>query len=771
MTIQQNSTGRPPVLSSDQSFRLLFEHHPVPMWIYDLETLAFLAVNDAAVARYGYSRDEFQRMTIKDIRPAEEVQRLLADLAQQRPPWQRSDGWRHRLKDGTVIEVEINSHTLEFNRRQAVLVMAQDITSRKQAEEALRLTRFSVDRLADAVYWMDSDGRFVDVNDTACRSLGYTREELLQLSVFDIDPDITRDQWYEGWPILREKRTLELEWRHRAKDGRLIPVAVTTHYIEFNGRELNCTFARDITERKQAEASLQKARERLQRAVSAANVGLWEWDLRTNQVYFSPEWKRQIGYADHEISNDINEWQSRLHPDDRDRAVETVYRFATDPWPDYNEEFRLRHKDGSYRWILVQASLLLDEQGRPSRMLGSHLDITSLKQLEAEKEVLAAQLYQAQKMEAIGRLAGGIAHDFNNLLVPIIGYAELGLMALAPDNPACINFERIKEAGERAAGLTRQILAFSRQQVLEMKSLDLNRVVIDFEPMLKRLIGEDVALYTRLSAGLPPVRADKGQLEQALLNLVVNARDAMPNGGTLIIDTGLAMLDESYTASHTEVQPGPHVMLSVSDTGHGMDAETREHIFEPFFTTKPTGRGSGLGLAMVFGIVRQHQGTIWVYSEPGRGATFKIYLPLAETPACPPAAKPPRPRPAGATETVLLVEDDGSVRKLVGDVLRSHGYRVLATGDAEAGLALAAVHPGPIHLLLTDVILPGKNGRELYQGLAGQRPGLKVLYISGYTGEVIAHHHVLDDGVDFLQKLFTVDDLLYKIRTVLGWGP
>ena len=650
----------------------------------------------------------------------------------------------------------------------AVLVMAQDITSRKQAEEALGLTRFTVERLGDAVYWMDIDGRFVDVNETACRLLGYTREELLQLSVFDIDPGLSVDAWARVWPILREKQTVAHEWRHRAKDGRLIPVEVTANYIKFNDRELNCSLARDITERKQAEEALREAQERLQRVVSAANVGLWEWDLRTNQVYYSPEWKRQIGYAEDELSNSYDEWQSRLHPDERERCIQTVQAFIANPWPDYHMEFRFRHKDGSYRWILVQASLLLDEQGRASRMLGAHLDITGLKQLEAEKETLAEQLSQAQKMEAIGRLAGGIAHDFNNLLVPIIGYSELGLMALAPNDPAYINFERIKEAGERAAGLTRQILAFSRQQVLEMRLLDLNQVTSDFEPMLKRLIGEDIALYTGLAAGLPPVRADKGQLEQALLNLVVNARDAMPNGGTLIIETGLVTLDESYVASHAGAQPGAHVMLSVSDTGHGMDAATQEHIFEPFFTTKPLGQGSGLGLAMVFGIVRQHQGTIWVYSELGYGATFKIYLPVAEGPVVNPAVEAPPARPAAPVETVLLVEDDASVRQLVGNILRSHGYRVLAAGSAEAGQALAAVHAGPIDLLLTDVILPGKNGRDLYQSLADRRPWLKVLYMSGYTGNVIAHHHVLDDGVALLQKPFSMNELLQKIKAVLG---
>lgn len=638
MPIQDNPAGGLPASSSDQAFHLLFEHHPVPMWIYDLETLAFLAVNDAAVTRYGYSREEFLHMTIKDIRPADEVSLLLADVARQRPPLQRSEGWRHRLKDGALIDVEIHSHTLVFNGRQAVLVMAQDITSRKQAQEALRLTRFTVERLSEAVYWLDSDGRIVDVNETACSRLGYTREELLRMSVFDIDPDISVNDWYEAWPVLREKRTLAREWRHRARDGRLIPVEVTANYIEFDGRELNFTVARDIT---------------------------------------------------------------------------------------------------------------------------------GLKQLEAEKEALAAQLYQAQKMEAIGRLAGGIAHDLNNLLVPIIGYAELGLLALAPDSPVYANFERIKEAGERAAGLTRQILAFSRQQVLEMTWLDLNQVVSDFEPMLKRLIGEDISLYTDLAVSLPAVRADKGQLEQALLNLVVNARDAMPRGGTLIIETDLVTLDEAYVARHPEARPGPHVVLAVSDTGHGMDPATQERIFEPFFTTRPQGQGSGLGLAMVFGIVKQHQGNIWVYSEPGQGATFKLYLPVTGAPGLDPAAYSLPAAPARAVETVLLVEDDASVRQLVVDVLQSHGYRVLAAGSAEVGLALAAAHADPIHLLLTDVILPGKNGRELYDSLAGQRPGLKVLFMSGYTDNVIAHHHVLDDRAAFLQKPFTMDELLHRVRAVL----
>ncbi len=378
------------------------------------------------------------------------------------------------------------------------------------------------------------------------------------------------------------------------------------------------------------------------------------------------------------------------------------------------------------------------------------------------------QLVQQERLAAVGQLAGGIAHDFNNILVPIIGYAELGLMELSPDDPLYPDLQRINEAALRAASLIRQILAFSRKQVLEMRPLDLNEVVVEFKKMLQRIIGEDINLKTILAPALPPVQADPAQIEQILMNLAVNARDAMPQGGKLTIETGSVILDEEYAHKHIGALAGPHVLLAVSDTGVGMDAAIRERIFEPFFTTKPPGKGTGLGLATVFGIVKQHGGNIWVYSEPGQGTTFKVYLPQLQDVIQPGVTAAKLPVSTYGSETVLMVEDEALVRALAVRTLAAHGYRVLeATGPAE-GLQIAAEHSGTIHLLLTDVVMPQLNGRQLYEKVAALHPETKVLFMSGYTDNVIIHHGMLDEGTNFLQKPFTVQGFIQKIREVLG---
>lgn len=387
----------------------------------------------------------------------------------------------------------------------------------------------------------------------------------------------------------------------------------------------------------------------------------------------------------------------------------------------------------------------------------------------AEREHLEEQFRQSQKMEAIGRLSGGIAHDFNNLLIPIIGYVELGMMNLPPDSKLYVNLLQIKEAADRAAHLTRQILAFSRQQVLEIEVLDLNEVIVEFKQMIQRLIREDIELKTVLAPSLHRIRADKAQIEQVLVNLVVNARDAMPKGGKLAIETENVFLDEVDTEHYAGAQtPGHYVMMAVSDTGHGMDAETKKRIFEPFFTTKERDQGTGLGLATVFGIVKQHQGNIWVYSEPGQGTTFKIYLPKTEDVPVTDKITAPEPTSTYGTETVLVVEDEQAVRKLVCETLQAHGYNVIEAKSPSDGLQLATGCEDTIHLLLTDVVMPGMNGQELYQKVAVIRPEIKVLYMSGYTDNMIVHHGILDEGVNLLQKPFMVNTLTQKVRQVLG---
>ena len=377
------------------------------------------------------------------------------------------------------------------------------------------------------------------------------------------------------------------------------------------------------------------------------------------------------------------------------------------------------------------------------------------------------QLTQARKMEAVGRLAGGIAHDFNNLLTVMIGRSQLLLRRLGAQDPVRRDIELMEQTADRAADLTRQLLAFSRKQVLQPTVLDLNAVVANMAEMLRRLIGEDIALVTAFDPALGHVKADLGQIEQIVMNLAANARDAMSKGGRLTLETANAELDVAYARHHVDVRPGPHVMLAVSDTGIGMTPETQAQIFEPFFTTKEPGAGTGLGLATVYGIVKQSGGHIWVYSEPGRGTTFKIYLPRVQEAVDPSAARPGLPESARGYETILLVEDELAVRELARDVLRAHGYTVLEAQHGREALRISERHSGPIHLMLTDVVMPEMRGQELANRLAALRPTMPVVYMSGYTDAAVVHHGVLDPGTIFLQKPFTPDALARKIRQVL----
>jgi signal transduction histidine kinase len=393
-------------------------------------------------------------------------------------------------------------------------------------------------------------------------------------------------------------------------------------------------------------------------------------------------------------------------------------------------------------------------------------DLQARTEMEAHRRSLEDQLVQSRKMEAVGRLAGGVAHDFNNLLTAILGYSNLVLEELEPGHPARADVEHMRRAGESAAALTRQLLAFSRKQVLQPQVLDLNQVVRRAQGLLHRLIGEHIALATTLDPGLDRVNADPGQLEQVILNLALNARDAMIGGGTLSIETANVVLDEAFASRHDGAMPGAHVMLAVSDTGVGMDDETQTRIFEPFFTTKRRGEGTGLGLSTVYGIVKQSGGSIWVYSEPGHGTTFRVYFPSAAQVERPPVMAAHTDGLAGS-ETILLAEDQPEVRSIACAVLRRYGYTVLEAGDGAEALAIVGRHRQKIHLLLSDVVMPSMSGPELARLVQAEQPGIRVLYASGYTDDAIVRHGVLDPGVAFLQKPFTPSALLRKIREML----
>ena len=417
-------------------------------------------------------------------------------------------------------------------------------------------------------------------------------------------------------------------------------------------------------------------------------------------------------------------------------------------------------KDGRKIWASLHARPVFDENGQWIMLEGIVEDIT-------EKLSLETQLRQSQKMEAIGQLAGGVAHDFNNMLSIILGYGEIVYKELKSDHPHHDPLEQIIRAGNRAKELTRQLLAFSRKQILEVNPVDVNDVMAGFEKLMCRIIGEDIKLELSLTSEPCRVMADISQLEQVFMNLAVNARDAMPDGGTLTIETGLANLDEAYSEKKPEVVSGEYAMISISDTGYGMDKDTLEHIFDPFFTTKEKDKGTGLGLSTSYGIIKQHGGSLWVYSETEKGTTFKIYLPIYKGPIVSEKrvfAEPANPK---GWETILLAEDNEQVRQLAVDILKQQGYEVLAANSGDAALAALGSHEGPLHMLLTDVIMPGMNGRELYDQISARFPQVKVLYMSGYTDNLIADRGILDEGVHFIQKPFSVQALAAKVRTVL----
>ena len=672
-----------------------------------------------------------------------------------------------------------------------------NITARKQAEQQRQVL---IESLPDGVLVVNAEGHIVVANAQTEVLFGYRREELLGQPIEMLLPERLRalhPRHRAGYFAAPTNRTMGsgMELYARRKDGSEFPVDISLSAVETGQGRTAIAVVRDITERKQIEQKV-AVHLAVQRVYNEILQMQSEADWEKVVLAFKEELGSLVKYNAAGVNILTHQDQSIVvHQGKPSEVLTPEVKFspqfrqgvqAEAPMYRRNREEMARWGDTALLAMGVGAVVdvpfftgtvamnSMEEEAfseRDVQILGQFAPVMSEAQRRLEDlKILALterQLHQSQKMEAIGQLAGGVAHDFNNLLTIITGYSQLLLRKGGVADLQEAHVGEIMNAAERGTTLVGQLLALSRKQVLQPEILDLNVVVSDLKKMLRPLIGEDVELLTHLTPDLGSVKADRGQVEQVLLNLVVNARDAMPKGGKLVIETHNAELDETYTLRHTVVKPGAYVLLSVSDTGVGMDMATQERIFEPFFTTKEPGKGTGLGLATIYGIIKQSGGYIWVYSEPGQGTAFKIYLPRLEETTPMATGKEAPPVTMRGVETVLLVEDEEALRQLVALLLREEGYIVLEASRGEEALKISAQHPGTIHLLVSDVVMPGMGGHELLKELKPLRPAVKVLYISGYSAQIVEHQGVFQPGMVFLQKPFKAEGLLLKVREAL----
>ena len=725
-----------------------------------------VAWNEGARRIYGYEQNEvigksaFLLSDPDDVRSGRAQQVL--EAVRDAGSW--SGEIKRRRKDGSSFTASVTI-TLRHDvkgRPEGFTLISRDLSEAKrlteQAAASQELLAKAFEVSPHGLVLTDSVGNIVLVNRQACDIFGYSEAELLGRSVDLLLPaglrgsHATHRAGYMRVPTAR-LMGVGRELEAVRKDGRGIIVEVGLAPVVQGDRPHVLASVVDVTKRKETQSRL----EWLSLAVEQSPIAVVMTDLDGHIEYVNTAFTRVTGYQPDEV---LGKTPRILKSGE---TSPTTYR---DLWTTilagqvWHGDLVNRRKDGTLYEDAMWVFPVTDSRGQVVRLL-------ALKEDVSKKRSLEAQLRQAQRMESIGRLAGGVAHDFNNVLTAIFGYTELVSETLAPDSRSRGDLEEIRRAAQRASALTRQLLAFSRQQILQPVVVETNELVENLEKMLRRIVGEDIKLKLALSRDTGNVRVDAGQFDQVLMNLVVNARDAMPKGGSLVIETANADLDEHYAMEHQPVIPGPYVLIAVSDTGGGIPPEVRSRIFEPFFTTKEIGKGTGLGLSTVYGIVKQSGGYVWVYSEMGRGTTFKIYLPRVDSPADT-GESAVQPTELKGTETVLLAEDDETLRNLTAGVLRRLGYTVLAAATPDIARTIAREHNGPIHLLLTDVVMPGSSGRDLARELAKSRSQTRVLFVSGYTGEAMIQHGLTEPGLNYLQKPYTPGVLAAKVREVLS---
>jgi two-component system cell cycle sensor histidine kinase/response regulator CckA len=749
----------------EQELNDFFENAAVAMhWVGPDGTI--LRVNQAELDLLGYQRDEYWNRNIADFHEEKAaieniLHRLTAGEVLHDYPA------RVRCKDGTVKEVLIDSSVyFEDGRFSYARCFTRDITAQRAAEEATARLAAIVASSDDGIVGKTLDGVVTSWNAGAERIFGYTADEMVGGSIFRLIPQELHDFERSLLEQIRQGERVEFSETERIrKDGKHIYIALSVSPIrDGRGQVVGASsIKRDVTQRKEAEEALAQNQERMQLALRAARMGTWRWEVPTDSVSWDQGLNQLYSLKPDESVSSYEQFLDRVHQDDRALVQSAVDRAldGADGAGGLDYEFRIVLPDGGVRWLANHGRLVRDPDGKLLYMTGVCLDVTERKHIEE-------RLRQSQRMDSVGQLAGGIAHEANNMMSVVLGCADYVLQRSDLPEPVRQDVDQIWRAAKRTAGITQQLLAFSRRQVLQPQVLDLNSTVRDLEPILSRALGESMGLRMHLSPTLGKIRADPGQLEQVLINLTLNARDAMGQGGRLTIETMNVALDQSYAAAKPieTLEPGEYAALVVTDTGHGMDGATLGRVFEPFFTTKEVGQGTGLGLSTVYGIVKQSGGFIWVYSEPGLGTTFKLYFPLVARSAG--ASEPQGPAPGGRPdEVVVVVEDEPLVRGIMARTLRDCGYGVLEAGNGLEALEILESRQGRVSLVVADVVMPDMGGREMASQLARRWPHVPMLFTSGYTGLDVVRRGLLEEDREFIQKPLAPEALARKVREMV----
>ena len=760
---------------SEEKYRTILETMEDGYAEYDLKG-KLLYVNKAACLQGGYSADELYKIDYRKIFSPEtaiRIQEVYHKIYRTGKPEYLMD-YEIIRKDGAIRTHQSNIALMRDASDKPIgfRSISRDITERKKTEEALRESeekyRTILETMEEGLFELDLKGNYTFLNEAAGWMMGCKPEEMTGKNYRMNHRPETIQYLKEAFRRMYKTGKAEkmLSYDTIIRDGSVRVHEANTTFVrnEAGGIVGFQSLVRDVTEAKKAEEALRRSEERYRTILETMGEGYAEYDLKGNVIFVNDASCKLSGYERDEMIG-LN-YRNYHNPPVAKYLKEVFHQIYLTGKPEFLVEDEVVRKDGSVRYCQMNVVLMRDALGEPQGFRMLVHDMTEHKKAEEQKIKVEEQLLQAQKMESVGRLAGGVAHDFNNMITVILGYAELIKSKLSAENPILKDLLEIEKAAIRSRDITKQLLAFSRKAIIAPKTVDLNGMIADTQKTILRLIGEDINLRFFPGERLWNIKVDPSQMEHIIINLAVNARDAMPHGGNLTIETENLLLNDAYCKTHTGLTPGQYVMIAVSDEGIGMDSDTLRHVFEPFFTTKEMGKGTGLGLAMVYGIIRQSNGSINVYSEPGSGTTFKIFLPRSADEAI--EQEFVEEAPTSGTGTILLVEDDDLVRNMTADMLKTIGYEILTTGNPMEALSLIEKADTPhIDLVITDVVMPGMSGRELGEKIEAIRPQTNILFMSGYTSNVIVHQGVLDEGVNFISKPFSMNDLARKIHRMI----